>query len=228
MLRNSCDSSCQGAMMQTLEQRRMLSVAVVDGVLAVRGTNHADHINVSVDHGQVNVTMNGHVRHFSLSDVLKLKIQAGSGNDVVGVDRSVRLNTMIDGGAGNDSMMGGFGHDDMVGGAGDDVLIGSGAADSMEGDGGNDDLFGGGGNDNLDGGDGNDDLHGGAGDDSLDGEGGHDNLEGGAGDDVASDQNDNLDDEDASDHNDGVVNDDNHDGVDDSAEVVDPTPDATL
>src|SRR5258706_2621866 len=76
MLRNSSFNSGQEPMMQTLEQRRMLSVAVVDGTLCVRGTDHGDRIAVSVDHGQVTVTMNGNTRHFGLNDVTKLKIQA--------------------------------------------------------------------------------------------------------------------------------------------------------
>ena len=228
MLRNSSVNSGQEPMMQTLEQRRMLSVAVVDGTLCVRGTDHADHISVSVDHGQVNVTMNGNSHHFSLSDVMKLKIQARGGNDVVSLDRSVRLQSMMDGGAGNDSMMGGFGKDVMVGGAGDDVLVGRGAGDDIEGDGGDDDLLGGGGDDSLDGGDGNDDLQGGAGDDNLDGEAGHDDLEGGSGDDQESDSNDSLGDEDTTDHTDGVVSDDNQDGVDDSNEVLDSNQDTAV
>ena len=228
MLRNSSVNSGQEPMMQALEQRQMLSVAVVDGTLCVRGTDHGDRIAVSVDHGQVTVTMNGNTRHFGLNDVMKLKIQARGGNDVVSLDRSVRLQSMMDGGAGDDSMMGGFGKDDMVGSGGDDVLVGRGAGDEMEGDGGNDDLFGGGGDDNLQGGDGNDDLHGGAGDDNLDGEDGHDDLEGGTGDDQESDDNDNLDDEDGEDHTDGVVDDDNQDGVDDSNEVLDSNQDSVM
>src|SRR2546421_9316020 len=159
MLRNCSPNSCQEPMMQTLEQRRMLSVAVIDGRLCVGGTAHGDHIAVSVDPGEVNVTMNENPRHFGLDEVMRLRIQARGGNDVVTLDRSVRLHSMVDGGAGDDSLTGGFGHDDLVGGAGDDVLVGRGASDDIEGDGGDDDLFGGGGDDNLQGGGGNAELH---------------------------------------------------------------------
>src|SRR4051812_14811788 len=106
MLRKSSVNSSADFFMQTLEERRMLSVAVVDGTLCVRGTDHGDRISVSVDHGQFNVSVNGHTHHFGLEDVTKLKIQARGGNDLVSLDRSVRLHSMVDGGAGDDSMMG--------------------------------------------------------------------------------------------------------------------------
>lgn len=67
------------------------------------------------------------------------------------------------------------------GGAGNDTLVGTGSADTIRGYGGNDTLYGGSGNDSLNGGTGNDRLEGGAGSDRLYGDAGDDVLVGDAG-----------------------------------------------
>jgi Ca2+-binding RTX toxin-like protein len=81
----------------------------------------------------------------------------------------------------------------LDGGAGNDRLVGSLAGDRIRGNGGNDRIFGYGGRDCLSGGAGDDSLyagrandvvHGGSGDDLIVGGSGHDHLYGGAGDDV--------------------------------------------
>jgi Ca2+-binding RTX toxin-like protein len=119
---------------------------------------------------------------------------------------------VLDGGAGNDSVVGADGHDSLSGAGGNDLLDGAfGGNDTLRGGEGNDTLLGYGGDDLLDaggggdvafGGFGNDTLLGGAGDDQygyggiykgryfgasgLNGEEGNDSLDGGDG-------NDNLD-----------------------------------
>lgn len=85
----------------------------------------------------------------------------------------------IDGGAGNDSLLGRGGADTLLGGAGADVLDGGAGNDRLYGDTEADRLTGGDGNDLLDGGAGNDTLLGGAGVDSLIGGAGNDSLTGG-------------------------------------------------
>ena len=67
----------------------------------------------------------------------------------------------IDGGAGDDRLLGGFGHDRETGGAGDDVLEGDEAPDRLDGGAGDDALDGGSGPDVLTGGDGDDHIVGG-------------------------------------------------------------------
>jgi len=81
----------------------------------------------------------------------------------------------MDGGDGNDTLIGIDAPSVIHGNGGDDVLWGRDISDT---------LFGDDGNDALDGGDGDDMLSGGAGDDTLNGNWGDDTLEGGAGDDV--------------------------------------------
>lgn len=89
----------------------------------------------------------------------------------------------IRGGDDADTIRGGWGNDLLVGDAGDDFIEGAGHSDRLEGGLGNDILRGSAGNDVLIGGDGNDGLAGHAGNDLLDGGAGSDVLLGGDGDD---------------------------------------------
>ncbi len=100
-------------------------------------------------------------------------------------------NTVIQGGADGDHIVGSAGDDVIFGGQGADVIFGGAGADQISGaagddllygEGGDDVIFGDDGNDQLFGGDGNDILSGGAGDDSCEGGEGDDILTGGAGD----------------------------------------------
>ena len=80
---------------------------------------------------------------------------AGAGDD-----------TLI-GGAGNDQLEAGTGDDEVMGGDGNDTLDGSFGNDMLNGGSGNDILVGGAGDDDLTGGDGNDIMRGGAGADRF-------------------------------------------------------------
>ena len=97
--------------------------------------------------------------------------------------------------AGTNIIEGGDGDDWLVGTPGDDCIVGYGGNDQLWGMLGNDTLFGGPGTDSLQalagddtllGGDGDDDLYGGGGYDRLEGEAGNDFLEGGEGEDALS------------------------------------------
>ncbi len=99
-------------------------------------------------------------------------IDAGAGNDTVygGV-----YSDYLIGGAGNDSLLGYQGHDVIVAGEGND---------SLRGGAGNDQLYGGKGHDYFDAGEGDDTLYGGEGDDTLYGGSGSDWFQGGTGHDI--------------------------------------------
>ena len=126
------------------------------------------------------------------TDIEKLAVLNGTAGDdsLIGYqDNDDTINGLagddqIWGNAGNDSLSGGTGADYLDGGEGDDQLVGGDGADNLQGKEGSDQLQGGDGNDYLHGGSGNDDLQGGAGDDQLRGGEGDDNLVAGAGDDT--------------------------------------------
>ncbi len=90
----------------------------------------------------------------------------------------------IDGGAGDDNILGRGRADVIMGGEGDDLIHGGGGNDTIFGGPGNDTIFGGAGDDVIHGGDGDDLIRGGAGNDILMGDAGDDTIHGGAGDDV--------------------------------------------
>jgi len=85
----------------------------------------------------------------------------------------------IDGGSGNDWLLGDSGNDEIHGGLGDDKIEGRWGNDKLFGGGGDDTLYGSGGNDYLYGGSGDDNLYGGIDNDRLYGQSGNDGLFGG-------------------------------------------------
>lgn len=109
-------------------------------------------------------------------------VQGGAGNDII-IGGAGKDN--LQGDDGNDILFGWRGSDTVSGGAGDDILYGDDLGfngisgdDTLDGGSGNDILYGGRGKDKLTGGDGNDQLFGGAGDDNLAGGTGDDSLYG--------------------------------------------------
>ena len=85
---------------------------------------------------------------------------------------------------GNDTLDGGNGNDAILGLAGNDILGGANGNDVLDGGGGDDELTGGNGDDMLFGSVGDDTLTGGNGEDTLDGGAGDDDLTGGKGPDL--------------------------------------------
>jgi Ca2+-binding RTX toxin-like protein len=186
---------------ETFESRTVLSTTSLfsAGTLTIT-SNGADNMAVSKN-ANGNVTLNGtqlmiNNAAVTASSVTTLDVIGGKGKntiDLTGVTSAAftGLTTVkIDGGAGNDSIigsglndsiLGNGGNDTINGGAGNDTLNGGAGNDNINGDAGNDVLIGGTGNDILNGGAGNDSLSGGAGKDSLDGGAGLDSINGGAG-----------------------------------------------
>lgn len=108
-------------------------------------------------------------------------VDGGGGNDtLIGGGEAEHFQ----GGAGTDLLVGGADDDTLDGGDDPDMLRGGGDDDSLMGDNGHDTLLGGRGDDTLDGGDKADLLRGGGGDDSLLGDVGWDILVGGGGEDT--------------------------------------------
>ncbi|SDT73095.1 calcium-binding protein [Actinoplanes derwentensis] len=112
----------------------------------------------------------------------RIRVYSYDRNDVV--TNNTDVPSTVDGGTGNDRLLGGSRADQLTGGAGTDRLFGLGGSDRLSGDAGSDLLNGGAGNDILHGWTGNDVLYGETGNDDLFGEAGNDRIHGGAGDDT--------------------------------------------
>jgi Ca2+-binding RTX toxin-like protein len=129
-----------------------------DGLLAVEGTNADDRLAVRLQAGnpailQVDLGDDGSAElSFPRAEVERLSVDGGNGDDSVRIDESNgvftdAIATTIDGGNGNDRLVGGAGAVTLRGGNGDDVLAGGAGAET---------LIGGNGDDSIDGNKGND------------------------------------------------------------------------
>jgi len=180
--------------LENLEDRRLLSATLANGVLTIAGTGGRDQVSValkdpthlqvvqrtvSVDAAGKRTTTTDR-KTFDLSAVKSITADLGAGNDAVTIDRpfsrALSIPTTLNGGAGNDVLVGGNGDDTISGGDGRDVLVGNGGKDNLSGGAGDDFLEGGSGDDTLDGGAGRDKLDGGRGTDVLRGGAGNDFL----------------------------------------------------
>jgi len=94
----------------------------------------------------------------SAPSIAGFEVNAGGGDDRVGVAKNVAIPVTMRGGKGDDFLLGGGGPDKLIGGAGADTLIGWRGADLLYGGLGADTLFGGPGADLLRGGAGVDRL----------------------------------------------------------------------
>jgi Ca2+-binding RTX toxin-like protein len=152
---------------ERLEARRLFAIALANGVLAIDGTDAADAITFSARGSKLTVRVNSDVQTFNTGDVNTIMINALGGDDRVTLGR-VKIDSIIDGGDGNDRILGGRGDDVITGDNGDDLVRGGDGNDSLAGGAGNDRLLGDNGDDDLAGGDGSDFISGGLGTDTAD------------------------------------------------------------
>lgn len=127
------------------------------------------------DDGTLDVNVNGESYEVRLGEGQELTLRAGAGDDVIEVAANVKVNIVVEGGDGDDTITTGAGDDRIDGGAGNDTIA-SGA--------GRDDVFGNTGNDVITGGAGVNIIHGGDGDDAITAGSGTNFIEAGAGDDL--------------------------------------------
>ncbi|MEH2330888.1 calcium-binding protein [Nostoc sp.] len=102
------------------------------------------------------------------SEVENVRLTGTSGNDTINASTALLSGrTFLFGGAGNDTIMGSRGLDQINGGDGNDSIVGGTGFNFLRGNNGNDTLIGGNDDNNLNGGEGSDFLQGGAGRDSF-------------------------------------------------------------
>lgn len=188
------------AIIESLESRRLLAVTVDAEGIVIEGTQGDDTITISLSADDPNTLViddNGAITFLDIrdfgADYNRIFVFTGdfdffgtpfegAGNDFVAVDEAngtIPISMRIDSGIGDDTLIGGAGHDFLNGGTGDDSLVGAGGTDYLNGEDGDDTLEGDAGGDFLSGGADNDVLEGGAGHDDLNGEDGDDLLLGG-------------------------------------------------
>ncbi|MBG1269835.1 calcium-binding protein [Nostoc sp. WHI] len=102
------------------------------------------------------------------SEVEAVRLTGTSGNDTINASQALLSDrTHLFGGAGNDTIIGSRGVDQINGGDGNDSIVGGTGFNFLRGNNGNDTLLGGNDDNNLNGGEGSDFLQGGAGRDSF-------------------------------------------------------------
>lgn len=155
---------------------------VVNRELQVSGTSALDRIYATTNGDSFAVTRHDFTQVFTASSIDGIVIDGAAGNDsiVLGVGM---IGSVLLGGDGNDTLIGSDGADTLIGGTGKDRILGGGGSDRLSGSGGNDVLDGGSGPDRLYGDAGDDLLFGGSQNDYLVGGSGTDQLNGGAGND---------------------------------------------
>jgi uncharacterized delta-60 repeat protein len=150
--------------------------------LVITGAGTADTVSVSPQGNKVKVvaTLNGTNFNQTFSGVTRVRVDTKGGNDTITFASNLTLPTWTDAGAGNDTVTGGGGADEIYLGDGDDTADAGAGNDFVAGGAGKDLIQGGTGNDTLYGGDGDDLVIGGPGVDQLFGQGGNDILVGGS------------------------------------------------
>jgi ELWxxDGT repeat protein len=112
--------------------------------LYVIGTAGGDIIQVKPSGtSSFQVVRNGqNLGTFALASYRRLIVRGQGGDDRIEVDRTLNLPSILDGGVGNDVILGGAGADVLLGGAGNDQLYGRGGRDILIGGTGADQLYG--------------------------------------------------------------------------------------
>jgi uncharacterized delta-60 repeat protein len=114
-----------------------ITAAIEAGVLKVRGAAGDDHIALRRDGGAIQVV--GLPQRFDSSLFSRIEIAALAGDDILDASASP-VPVSLDGGDGNDVLLGGAFADLLLGGTGHDTLFGGRGDDTLHGNDGNDYL----------------------------------------------------------------------------------------
>jgi len=145
-------------------------VQLVRRELQIRGTNQSDEIYIrsgKSEPTEIKVTANESSRSFSRSDIDRIVVNAGDGDDLVRMAAGLNIPMEADGGSGADQLFGGAARDELIGGPDSDQLFGNADADILRGGSGDDEIFGQTGSDRIYVGNGDDSASGGRGNDRF-------------------------------------------------------------
>lgn len=122
-----------------------VQAVLTNGNLIVTGSPDNDDIKVKLDKSEAQLVVTAHgktVGSFNLADVGIISVDGLAGNDRIQIMPQITVATVLNGGAGNDMIIGGSGNNVLVGGTGDDKLFGSSGRDILIGGDGKDQLQG--------------------------------------------------------------------------------------
>jgi hypothetical protein len=185
-------ASCiQSAVLESLEDRRLMSTTAVNSVWLSNGVLYLQGSPTLASNITVNLVKNGseidasadhnHAMIVARSAVNSIQINGGSGNDYIYVDSGLTVPVTINGGEGNDQVRGGGGKNTIIEGNGNDWVSGRGVSSSITVGSGNDTLLGTAGPDTIIAGNGNDSIIGAGGTDVITAGNGNDSITGGTG-----------------------------------------------
>jgi hypothetical protein len=143
-----------------------VGVAVDNGTLNIDGHNGPNTITLRLAPGApqtLQVDTGSAVMSVASDSFTRIAIKGGNGDDLVrfdGTNGAINTPAIIDGGRGDDTLLGGNGADTLNGGRGDDVVDGNGGADTADLGSGDDEFI-------WDPGDASDVVEGGSGHDKL-------------------------------------------------------------
>jgi uncharacterized protein (TIGR03118 family) len=123
-----------------------VKATLTNGLLVITGSRNDDDIDVKLStDGQLILVRSGHqhIGSFELASVSMIQFDGWAGNDRIVIAKEIIVPTILNGGAGNDTLSGGGGNNILLGGPGDDDLQGAVNRDILIGGEGSDRLRGG-------------------------------------------------------------------------------------
>jgi Ca2+-binding RTX toxin-like protein len=111
---------------EAMETRRLMSSTLgTDGTLTITGTAGNDVISLVRNQTTLTLTDNNQVRTFPASQVTRIGVTLGAGNDQFSASWNVTQPVTVSGGLGNDTLSGGGAPDVLAGDENDDIIFAS-------------------------------------------------------------------------------------------------------
>ena len=129
-------------MLEPPEARTLFASSVLggDGILTIVGSGGAHTIEFEVAGKSFLLHQNGVVKSFNTSEVKRMRIFAGGGDDTVILGKKLSIAASIEGGSGNDLIGGGAGDDSILGQGGNDTIVGTVGFDYLDAGPGDDEI----------------------------------------------------------------------------------------